>query len=96
MKFPPYQKCVWGGGGEGKVLAMVKGGGEGKGFRVVFPQKLDVLAILKGGGGGCKNFPPLKMGDATFLYPVLRGGGGAQKVSDLRFSHFVAPTPHSP
>ena len=31
-------------------------------------------------GGGCKKF-----------YPVLRGGGRAQKVSDPRFSHFVAP-----
>ena len=37
------------------------------------------LAILKGGHNK--------------FYLVLREGGGSQKVSDLRFSHFVAPPP---
>ena len=40
------------------------------------------FSSLKGGGGREK------------FYPVLRGWGvGVQKVSDLRFSHFVAPPP---
>ena len=42
-----------------------------------------VLAILKGGGGGG--------GGGTYGFEVdLRGGGGAQKVSDPRFSNFAA------
>ena len=38
-----------------------------------------------GGGAGHKQF-----------YPVLsEGGGGAQKVSDPQFSHFVTPPPRN-
>ena len=40
-----------------------------------------VVAILKGGG-------------AQNVLPWLEaGGGGAQNVSDLRFPHFLAPSP---
>ena len=46
----------------GKVLAMLKGGGEHKKFRVVSTKYLEILAILK---GGHKKFPLFK-----------RGGGG--------------------
>ena len=46
--------------------------------------KLEVLAILK---GGAKSFQSLN----EKFYSVL--GGGAQTVSDPRFSHFVAPLP---
>ena len=45
---------------------------EGEGGGVVFPQKLEVLAILK--GGGHKRFPHIKR-RARFL-PCLEGGGG--------------------
>ena len=45
---------------------MVKGGR--KSFGVVFTQYLEVLAILKGGGGG---------GSAKSLHP-LKGEGGAK------------------
>ena len=44
---------------------------------------------IVGGGGGTKSFHHLKEGKK--FYPVLRGG--LQKVSDPRFSHFVAPPP---
>ena len=45
-------------------------------------------------GGGRKKFPPFKRGGAQHFLPCLEGagGGGAQQVSDPRFSHFVAPT----
>ena len=39
--------------------------------------------------GACK-VSTLKKGVRERFYPILRGGG-AQKVLDLRFSHFVAP-----
>ena len=44
--------------GEGvvKVLAMLKGGRTS--FEVVFPRKFEVLAILKGWGGGAQIFSP--------------------------------------
>ena len=42
VKFYPYEK-----GGGGKILAMLKGGGR-QSFGVVFPRKLEVLAVLKG------------------------------------------------
>ena len=45
------------------------------------------LAMLK---GGTNIFHFLKGGHEKF-YPVLTGGGGAQKVWDPQFSHFVAP-----
>ena len=68
--------------GGGTSLSLAEGGGGGtKTFRVVFTLQLEVLAILKAGGGGEKSFHSLK------------GGGGARKVLDPRFSHFVAPPP---
>ena len=39
----------------------------------VLTQDVEVLAILKGGGGGAQRVPPLKMEG---------GGGSAQEVSD--------------
>ena len=68
------------GGGAENVLAMLKGG-RGS-FDVVLTRELEVLAIVM--GGGMQKF-----------YPVLRGGVAAQKVSDKRFSHFVASPPHN-
>ena len=53
---------------------------------------LEVLATLKGGGGR-KKFPLFKRGSQKVL-PCLEGEG-ARKVSDPRFSHFVAPLPIS-
>ena len=53
--------------------------------RYTLSLKLEVLPIVM--GRGCKEFPPFKRGDTTFL-PCLEVGG--QKVSDPRFSHFVA------
>ena len=45
-------------------------------------------------GGGHKKFPLFKRGGGyEKVYPVL--SGGAQKVSDPQFSHFVAPCPHN-
>ena len=60
---------VWGGGGGRKSFSNGESGGGGgrKGFRVVFPQKLDVLTILKGGGGDAKTFLPLKWGMRHFF-----------------------------
>ena len=62
-------------------------------FVVVFLRKLEFLVILK---GGRKNFPPFSImgggGGRKNFHPVL-GGGGVQILSDLRFSHFVAPPP---
>ena len=52
--------------------------------------ELEVLAILK---GGAKNVHPLKDGAQKVL--PWQGGGGAQKVSDTQFSHFVAISPVS-
>ena len=55
-------------------------------------QDLIVLAILK--GGGTKTCHPLKgVGVEGGLWqkvlPCLERGGGAQKVSDPQFSHYV-------
>ena len=45
-------------------------------------------------GGGTKSFHSLKGGGGyEKVYPVL--SGGAQKVSDPQFSHFVAPRPRN-
>ena len=55
-------------------------------FRVVFPWKLAVVAILTGGGAIVH---PLKSGGANFA--LEEGGGG--KGSDPQVSHFVAPPP---
>ena len=45
-------------------------------------------------GGGGKKLPPFKEGggEAQNVLPSLEGGGG-QKLSDPRFSDFVAPPP---
>ena len=55
VKFYPYKKM----GRVENVLAMLKGGGGTTGFKVVFMQELEVLAILM---GGTKSFRPLKGG----------------------------------
>ena len=66
---------------------MLKGGT--KSFEVVLTRELEVLAIVM---GGRKKFPPFKRhGTRSFTL----SGGGAQKVYDPRFSHFVAPPPHN-
>ena len=79
--FYPYEKGAGGGG-----LAMPKGGGRKKFWGSFYTE---VLAILK---GGAKGFHSLKGRGRKMFHPVLRGGG-AQKVSDPRFSHFVPPPP---
>ena len=62
MKFYPYKKKEWGGGGG---LAMLKGEHtKTKSFGVVLTQDLDFLAILKR-GGGTKSIHPLKVGWGT-------------------------------
>ena len=86
--FYPYENGGGGGGGAEKVLAMLKVGPNS--FGVVFTPKLEVLAILKGGGGGTKSFNSLK-GGGTNSFTVL--SWGAQKVLDPRFSHFAPPPP---
>ena len=58
-------------------------------FEIVLTWELEVLAIVM---GGAKSFQPLK-GVHNKFNPVLKGG--AQKVSEQRFSHFVAPPPHN-
>ena len=85
-------------GGASEVLPLRKGG-DGNSFshsEREGPQKVwgsfhaVVLAILK---GGHKKFPLFKRGAQNVL-PCLEGG--AQKVSDLQFSHFVVlPPPHN-
>ena len=79
-------------GGHVKFYPYKKRGGGGaekvlamlKGWQViVFPLKLEVLAI------------GLLKGEARKCSPFLEGGGGAQKVSDPEFSHFVAQHPHN-
>ena len=59
---------------------MMRGGGGNKCFEVVLTQ--EVLAILM---GGAKSFHPIKRG-AQKVLPCLKGGG-AQNVSDPRFSY---------
>ena len=104
VQFNPYEKCGGGEGG-GKSFSHIEGGGGGKKFppfkRVGGGVK--VLPFLEGGGGG--EIPPFKrkreeggghknvhsllgVGMNSF---TLSWGGGAQKVSNPRFSHFVAP-----
>ena len=44
-------------------------------------------------GGDAKCFRPFKGGGRGTSRFTLSQGGGIQNVSDLRFSHFVAPPP---
>ena len=81
MKF--YVGCVAGGGGGG-VVAILKGGTTS--FGVLLRQEFEVSAILK---EVHKNVSPFKRGRAHSFNPVLRW---TQKVKDLQFSHFVAPS----
>ena len=78
-----------------KVLAMLKGAGGGGGTTscgVLIRQKLEVLTILKG-GGGAKGFHFLK-GGGREVYPVLRDGG-ATSFGPAIFP-FCRPPPPSP
>ena len=50
-------------------------------------REVEVLAILKGEGGGAISFHSLKGWGAQKVLPDFRRG--TQKVSDPRFSHFV-------
>ena len=84
MRFYPYKKV----GGEGEK-SFSHPEGDKKSFGVVLTRVLEVLAILMGvrsakrvGGGG----------RARKVLPCLERGG-AQKVLDPLFSHFVAPPP---
>ena len=86
VKFYHYEKEGLGGG---KSFSHAEGMGGTTGFEVVFKWKLEVLAILKG-GGGAKSFYSLKEGGGGG-FPCLEVG--AQKVSVPRFSHFVDPPP---
>ena len=79
MKFYPYEK-----GGAEKVLAILEGGGHNK-FWGSFYSFSHIV-------GGHEKFPLFKRGTRKVL-PCLGGGGEARKVSDPRFSHFVAPPP---
>ena len=47
---------------------------------------------IKGGGGAVST---LEKGEAQKVLPCLEGGGAAQNVSDLQFSHFVGPPPRN-
>ena len=71
-----------------KVVTMLKGGGGTKSVEVVLTRELELSTE---GGGGAKSVHPLKGGGGKTFYPVFKGGGG--EVSDLQFSHFVAPHP---
>ena len=75
-----------------KVLAMLKGG-HNKFWGSFYVVARRFSHIVGGGGGGREKFPLFKRGvGAQKVLPCL-GGGGAQKVSDPRFSHFVVPPP---
>ena len=91
MQFYPYEKK-----GVGGAVAMLKGGGT-KSVGVVFMWQLKVLAILK---GGPKGFHSLKGWGCVKSFTLSWGGGakggGARKVSDPLFSHFLVPPPPPP
>ena len=50
------------GRGAKRVLAMLNGEGDTNSFGEVLTWELEVLAVLKGVGGGRKSFRPLKVG----------------------------------
>ena len=84
-----------GGGGASEVVPLQKkrGGGADK-VSAMLMGELEVLAILIGRGGGCaKKFLPFKRRVRKVL-PCLEGGG-APKVLDLQFFHFVVPPPRN-
>ena len=66
-------------------LSMVRGSTQS--FEVVLMRVLEVSAILKG------RFPSFKNGGGGARKVLPRLNGGLQKVSDLRFFQFVAPSP---
>ena len=75
------------GASDSEVLPLQKEGGGAE----------KVLAMLKGGTTSfgvvlTQELEVLDRGERGKFYPVL-GGGGAQKVLELQFSHFVAPAP---
>ena len=53
--------------------------------RYTLSLKLEVLAIVIGGGGVAKSFHPLKGGGHKKLYPVLKRGGGDKKFWTCNF-----------
>ena len=69
-----------------EVMGVWEGGTNSFEIPVVLTQELEVIAILKGGGG--QNVSTLK-GRRKKI--TLSRGGWAQKVSNPQCSHFVAP-----
>ena len=78
---------------------MLKGGGGGgttsfevviTKFFLVLIQKLEVLAILMGGGGVAKSFHPLKGGTRT-VFPCLEREGGTKSFRPGIFLFFSPP-----
>ena len=76
-----------GGGAQVKVYPYENdsGGGGGTSFGVVLTKELEVLAILKGGGGGCKN-----------VLPCHEKGDGAQSFGLAIFPFCCNPPPPPP
>ena len=85
------------GGGVGrKSFSHAEGGGGGTkivGVYVVACSFSHIeLELDRGGGGGHKKFPLFKKGGGVQkVLPCLEGWG--PEVSDMQFSHFVAPPP---
>ena len=84
---------------KGLVINYGEGGGykTGGGGHVKFWGSFSAVALsFSHIEGGPENFPLFKRGGARKVLPCLEGGGGgAQKVLDPRFSHFVAPPPRN-
>ena len=64
MKFYPYKK------GAEKGLAMLKGGGATLRFEIVLTRALEVLAMLKVGGGGRTEFAPFERSGGMKSYSL--------------------------
>ena len=73
---------------------MLKGGSGRTSLGVVWG-KLEVLAILKVETQKVATLPPFKRGAQMFCLVLRSGGGWGAKLSDPRFSHFVAPPPRN-